>query len=154
MEGEVVVVEEIPTGAVDYTTPITIAVSEPLLDESATFSYFTFLISGTDAHGTFNIRRRYKDFDHLRRKLSQRWAGIYVPPISGKRSDKNPLHLFRLVEGSKANKKTSEQRYAQTRRRFLNYFCEGVALRPYLFYCDLFQTFLRGGTDYETVIMG
>ena len=126
---------------------------EPVLDESETFSFYTYLISGSDGHGEFTTRRRYSDFDLLRRKLAVRWAGIYIPPISGKRSDKDPLHIFRLIEGSKANKKESEQRYALTRRRFLNYFCEGIALRPYLFYCDLFQTFLRGSDNFESVLL-
>jgi len=37
-------------------------------------------------HGAFDVRRRYSDFDLLRKKLTQRWIGIYVPPISGKRA--------------------------------------------------------------------
>jgi hypothetical protein len=42
-------------------------------------------------------------------------------------------------------------KYADSRMKFLRYFCEGIAARPYLFYCDLFQLFIRGAADYELV---
>lgn len=35
------------------------------------------------------------------------------------------------------------------RRRFLQYFCQKIAERPYLFDSDIFQTFIRGDPDFE-----
>ena len=85
MEDERIVIRE------DIAKPpphgeISISVDEPIKNESETFGFFTYSIVGVDMHGVFAIRRRYRDFDLLRRKLSQRWLGIYIPPISGKRS--------------------------------------------------------------------
>lgn len=39
----------------------------------------------------------------------------------------------------------------EQRRRFLNYFTQKIAERPYLFDSDIFQTFLRGDPDFERV---
>ena len=77
--------------------------------------------------------------------MCQRWLGIYIPPISGKRAENNPLYVLKIFDNS------NEEKYAETRRKFLKYFCEGIAVRPYLYNCDLFQLFIRGGPDYETV---
>jgi hypothetical protein len=134
--------------SVDLSGTIQITVEEPVLNEHG-FSYFTYNVVGIDREGPFSVRRRYSDFDLLRKKLAQRWLGIYVPPISGKRAESNPLFLLKLFESN-----TNEAKYAETRRRFLKYFCQGVAIRPYLYYCDLFQIFLRGGPDFETVNLG
>jgi hypothetical protein len=57
-------------------------------------------VAGFDNQGPFAVRRRYKDFDLLRRKLAQRWLGIYIPPISGKRSESNFMHVFKMLGGS------------------------------------------------------
>jgi len=94
--------------------------------------------------GSFSVRRRYRDFDLLRKRLTQRWQGIYIPPISGKRSEDNFMHVFKMF----GNDEAAEVKYAENRKRFLRYFCQGIAIRPYLYYCDLFQIFLRGGPDY------
>lgn len=119
---------------------MTISVEAPQLNSK---DKFTYGIVGLDREGPYSIRRRYSDFDLLRKRLAQRWLGVYLPPISGKRADNNPLYLLKFFESS-----TDESKYAETRRRFLKYFCEGVASRPCLYYCDIFQLFLRGGPDF------
>ena len=72
---------------------VVISVENPQQEDS----HFTYQIVGTDREGPFNIRRRYSDFDLLRKKLCQRWLGVYIPPISGKRSDKNPLYFLKFL---------------------------------------------------------
>ena len=47
--------------------------------------YVTYLITGIDPHGTFEIRHRFKEFLLLRNKLVERFIGIYIPPIPSKR---------------------------------------------------------------------
>ena len=79
---------------------IKISVEDPQKNEK---DKWTYSIVGSDHEGSFSIRRRYSDFDYLRRKLSQRWIGIYIPPISGKRADNNPLYLLKVFDN-----KTSE----------------------------------------------
>lgn len=68
------------------TGEIQITVEEPILYEKDAFNYFTYSVVGKDREGPFAIRRRYSDFDLLRKRLCQRWLGIYIPPISGKRA--------------------------------------------------------------------
>jgi len=72
------------------------------LYEKDVFNYFTYNIAGEDRNGPFLVRRRYSDFDLLRKRLSQNWLGIYLPPLPGKRADKNPFYFLTIFE-SKAN---------------------------------------------------
>ena len=37
------------------------------------------------------------------------------------------------------------------RRTFLQYFCNKIVQKPYIFDCDIFQTFLRGDPNFERV---
>jgi hypothetical protein len=46
----------------------------------------TYLVTGSDPHGDFNIRRRYREFLLLRNKLVERFIGMYIPPIPSKRA--------------------------------------------------------------------
>lgn len=68
---------------------------------------------------------------------------MYIPPISGKRAENNPLYVLKYFENNK-----DEGRYAETRQRFLKYFCQGIAIRPYLYQSDIFQLFIRGGNNF------
>jgi sorting nexin-1/2 len=43
--------------------------------------HFTYLITGNDNQGEFEIRRRYNDFYYLRESLKKQWPGIYIPPV-------------------------------------------------------------------------
>jgi len=55
---------------------------------------------------------------------------------------------MKVFESESNNK---ELRYTEVRRRFLKYFCDGIAIRPFYFYCDLFQIFIRSGPNFEIV---
>jgi len=48
-----------------------ISVIEPVLQQPAENipAFVTYLVGGTDPHGEFNIRRRYREFLSLRNKL-------------------------------------------------------------------------------------
>lgn len=43
----------------------------------------------------------------------------------------------------------TEDKFVESRKRFLNYFCEKIADRPYFFHSDVFQLFIRGSGDFE-----
>jgi hypothetical protein len=60
-----------------------VKVSDPEADSSKGF--YTYLISGSDDVGNFEIRRRYNDFFYYREALVKKWPGIYVPPIPEKK---------------------------------------------------------------------
>ena len=62
---------------------IEIKVSDPQLDQSG--GYTTYMISGHDKLGTFEIRRRYNDFFYFREALKKKWPGLYIPPIPEKK---------------------------------------------------------------------
>lgn len=51
----------------------------------ATKNFVTYLISGQDSLGTFEIRRRFNDFFYFRESLKKRWPGLYIPPIPEKK---------------------------------------------------------------------
>jgi hypothetical protein len=65
-----------------------ISVIEPVLQQPSENipAFVTYLVGGTDPHGEFNIRRRYREFLLLRNKLAERFIGVYVPPIPSKRT--------------------------------------------------------------------
>ena len=48
-------------------------------------NFVTYEVSGRDPHGNFIMRRRFREFLLLRNKLVERFAGMYIPPISSKR---------------------------------------------------------------------
>lgn len=66
-----------------------IAVQEPVLEDFRTEKvapFVTYLVTGVDPHGQFQVRRRFREFLLLRNKLVERFLGIYVPPIPSKRA--------------------------------------------------------------------
>lgn len=40
----------------------------------------------------------------------------------------------------------------ELRRKFLNYFCDKIAERPYFFYSDVFQLFIRKEGEFDKAI--
>ena len=65
------------------TQTINVKVIDPQPD--ANKGFYTYLIMGNDELGTFEIRRRYNDFFHLREILKKKWPGLYIPPIPEKK---------------------------------------------------------------------
>jgi len=66
-----------------------ILVTEPVLQRGPNEKvppFVSYLISGQDPHGEYNIRRRFREFLLLRNKLVERFTGIYIPPIPSKRA--------------------------------------------------------------------
>jgi hypothetical protein len=62
---------------------VDIRVTDPQADSAKGF--YTYLISGSDDVGAFEIRRRYNDFFYLRESLVKIWPALYVPPIPEKK---------------------------------------------------------------------
>lgn len=48
--------------------------------------HFVYTIFGQDKEGPFEVQRRYKEFNLLRTVLTQRFPGLYVPPIPPKQA--------------------------------------------------------------------
>lgn len=62
---------------------IEINVRDPVLEESGGFT--SYMISGMDRSGAFEIRRRFNDFYILREGLLKKFPGIYIPPVPEKK---------------------------------------------------------------------
>ena len=45
-----------------------------------------FTVIGQDRQGRFEIFRRYSDFFALHELFTDRWAGLYIPPIPVKKT--------------------------------------------------------------------
>lgn len=76
-----------------------IAVKEPILQNSPKDNsppYVTYLVTGKDPHGIFNMRRRFREFDILRIKLVERFIGLYIPSIPSKKIAVD-YHLSRAI---------------------------------------------------------
>ena len=79
--------------------------------------YISYTLNGTDI--TEQMARRYSDFFALYEKLIQRWPGIYVPRIPGKKITKN-----------------TSRKMIKRRMRLLNRFCLNLSNIDYLYSCD------------------
>ena len=53
--------------------------------KSQSGDYIVYTVFGEDTSGRFEIQRRFREFDLLRKVLNQRFPGMYVPPTPPKR---------------------------------------------------------------------
>jgi len=88
--------------------------------------YVVYTITGQDNEGTFEVFRRYKEFDIFRTVLITRFPGLYVPPIPPK----------------KAMDKT-DKRLVEERSQLLNLFIKQLVRCPYLYESEEFRLFIR-----------
>ena len=56
--------------------------------------FVEYTVIGQDKNGSFEILRRYSDFVALRKALTDRFVGLYVPPIPGKKTLGNLAENF------------------------------------------------------------
>ena len=59
-------------------------VSDPVYIKEGVKGFTNYTLQGSKLPET--LSRRYRDFDALRKKLMERWPGIYVPNIPHKKS--------------------------------------------------------------------
>ena len=48
--------------------------------------YVEYTVIGIDKVGNFDVLRRYSDFVALRKALTERYIGLYIPPIPAKKA--------------------------------------------------------------------
>ena len=88
--------------------------------------YVVYTITGQDNDGTFEVFRRYKEFNIFRNVLITRFPGLYVPPIPPKKAmDK------------------SDKRLVEERTQMLNLFMKQLVRCPYLYESEEFRLFIR-----------
>jgi hypothetical protein len=66
--------------------PPEIEVGEPQVKSGATGKHHVYRVKGKDYNGEFEITRRFREFDALRKHLFLRFLGLYVPPIPEKKA--------------------------------------------------------------------
>lgn len=119
----------------ETVTGITVKVDNPQIKDGGTFAknYTVYDVSGSDKNGSFNVKRRYNEFNKLRAKLLENWPWYFIPPIPEKKSTGN-----------------TDPAFIKQRQHMLNHFMERCARMPHIFYSDEIQAFLRfTGTDLE-----
>ena len=82
---------------------IEIEVSEPQKKAYATGSFHVYKVKGKDNLGEFEVFRRFREFDLLRKVLYSRFLGLYVPPIPEKKSMVSLNRNYSIREISKIN---------------------------------------------------
>ena len=88
--------------------------------------HVVYTVFGVDRQGRFEIFRRYSDFYELRALFSDRWPGLYIPPIPSKRTVGN-----------------TKSEFVAERCFLLNLFIRQVARCPYLIESEEFNIFVR-----------
>lgn len=106
--------------------PPEIEVGEAVIKSTATGKFHAYKVKGRDHVGEFEVLRRFREFDTLRKTLYSRFLGLYVPPIPEK----------------KAMGKT-EGLFVEERQYFLDRFLKELCQLPYLYESEEFQCFLR-----------
>jgi hypothetical protein len=123
--------------------PVSVRVIEPLVERSLMSGYTSYRVlmlapAGHPHEGLHEARRRYSDFDLLRRTLCERYAGMVVPPLPEKGG---------FFSGS-------DQGFKNHRLRGLALFAERLARVPTLLMDSLSAAFfgLPGADDWETAV--
>jgi hypothetical protein len=76
--------------------PPELVVCEPTLKADTIGKHHLYKVKGKDQHGDFEVFRRFKQFDLLRRTLFTRFMGLYVPQIPEKKTVGNTDNFFVL----------------------------------------------------------
>ena len=94
-----------------------------------------YSINGKDEQGEINVERRYNHFFVLRQRLTERWPGVYIPPIPSKK-----------VIGN------SDQKLIQSRTFILERFLKQMKYDSKLFFSEEMKIFLRSTGDVEKAL--
>jgi sorting nexin-1/2 len=113
-------------------SPPELEVCDPQLKADTIGKHHLYKVKGRDHQGEFEVFRRFKQFDLLRRTLFSRFLGLYVPSLPEK----------------KAMGKT-DQFFVQERMHHLNAFLKEISQLPYLYESQEFQLFMRPPGDLD-----
>ena len=108
-------------------------VSDPVLIKDGVTPYTSYTLKGKGLPESLN--RRYRDFDALRKKLVERWPGVFIPNIPHKKTI-----------GS-TDKGTVELRIEQ-----INRFLKKLSNIDYLFKSDEMELFLQNSSNIPKIL--
>lgn len=100
---------------------ITAHVVDPNVKKEGVSQHVVYTVKGEDKLGTFEVLRRFSDFDSLKVFLQKRWPSCYIPPIPDKKSVGN-----------------MDQKFIEDRRSLLEGFVKKVTELKHLWYSEEF----------------
>jgi len=110
-------------------------VSDPVYTKEGVKGYTSYKLNGSRVPETLN--RRYRDFDALRKKLVERWPGIFIPNIPHKKK-----------VGYKS------KRIINLRLEMINRFLKKLSKIEYLFNSEEMDLFLQNSSSVSKTLDG
>ena len=110
-------------------------VSDPVINKEGVMSYTSYQLQGTKVPEP--VSRRYRDFDALRKKLVERWPGVFIPNIPHKKTVGN-----------------TEKEVVGLRVEMINRFCKKLSKIHYLFNSDEMELFLQNSSNVPKTLDG
>lgn len=114
------------------STPATITLSNPSIHSDMLKTTVNYIITTSASEKTITATRTYEEFLHLRKTLTQKWPGIYLPPL--------PPKTFLSFLSSKSIKT-----YKNQLSDFLSY----TSLIPFIYNSEEFQYFLKSKSPFS-----
>jgi hypothetical protein len=110
-------------------------VTDPVYTKDGVKGYTSYTLKGSNVPETLN--RRYRDFDALRKKLVERWPGVFIPNIPHKKK-----------VGNKGKK------IIGMRIEMINRFLKKLSKIDYLINSDEMQLFLQNSSSVSKTLDG
>ena len=103
-------------------------VSDPIYIKDGVTGYTSYSLQGSKIQET--LSRRYRDFDALRKKLVERWPGVFIPNIPHKKTVGN-----------------TDKEIVGMRIQMINRFLKKLSQIDYLFNSDEMELFLQNSSN-------
>ena len=103
-------------------------VSDPVLNKEGVSGYTSYTLQGSKMPEP--LSRRYRDFDALRKKLVERWPGVFIPNIPHKKTMGN-----------------TDKEIVGLRIEMINRFLKKLSKIDYLFNSDEMELFLQNSNN-------
>ena len=103
-------------------------VSDPIFNKEGVSGYTSYTLQGSKMPEP--LSRRYRDFDALRRKLVERWPGVFIPNIPHKKTMGN-----------------TDKEIVGLRIEMINRFLKKLSKIDYLFNSDEMELFLQNSNN-------
>ena len=110
-------------------------VSDPVYTKDGVKGYTSYTLKGTRVPEP--LSRRYRDFDALRKKLVERWPGIFIPNIPHKKKVGN-----------------KSKRFIGMRVEMMNRFLKKLSKIEYLFNSEEMELFLQNSSNVSKTLDG
>ena len=110
-------------------------VSDPVYTKDGVKGYTSYTLKGTRVPEP--LSRRYRDFDALRKKLVERWPGIFIPNIPHKKKVGN-----------------KSKRFIGMRVEMINRFLKKLSKIEYLFNSEEMELFLQNSSNVSKTLDG